>query len=67
VRQPTGPINLTESVTLLENIVEEYDLGDDYEELYSTFLTQALNVSDMDAVAEIMNGALYLPVQLAKE
>jgi hypothetical protein len=57
VRQPTGPINLNETLSFFVNIDDEYGL-DEYDRDLDIILPAALNVTDFDKVVDIVDGAL---------
>jgi hypothetical protein len=69
VRQPTGAIKLNESLShweeaayFFEEPFELYGL-DDYDLKLDTILPAAFNVTDFDAVAEIVDGAAMSTVE----
>jgi hypothetical protein len=69
VRQPTGAIKLNESVSHFEEAAYffeeffEYFGLDDYDLKLEAILPAVLNVTDFDAVAEIVDGAVMSTVE----
>jgi hypothetical protein len=61
VRKPTGPLDLTDAFYWRPFVFEYYDPGDyvdSPEEDPLIFMPAALNVSDIEEVAEIIDGVL---------